>query len=220
MEPPTQQQLAAIASACDRRWDRHYTRSKLATDPVYLAVAEVLHPTISPVLDIGCGMGLLAHYLRACGISSPVDGFDFDERKIRSAVSMARRAALKDVHFHCGDAREGLNAFSGSVVILDVLQYLGPEQQRELLLAAAGRVAAGCCLVIRSGLRDDSWRYGVTRLGDWVAKLSLWMKAGPVQYPTAEELRQLLSEQGLAVTVSPLWGGTPFNNHLIVARRA
>ena len=220
MEPPTKTQLAEIAAACDRRWDRHYTKSKLATDPVYKAVADVLHGTKSPVLDIGCGIGLLAHYLRACGITSRVDGFDFDERKIRSAVNMARRAALTDVNFHCVDAREGLSAFSGSVVILDVLQYLRPEQQDELLQDAARRVASGSYFVIRSGLRDESWRYFVTRMGDWVAKLTFWMKAAPVQYPTADGLTQLLTEQGLEVSIAPLWGGTPFNNHLIVARRA
>jgi 2-polyprenyl-3-methyl-5-hydroxy-6-metoxy-1,4-benzoquinol methylase len=218
--PPSTERLLAIARTCDRHWDYHYTKSKLATDPVYLAVARELEGTTLPVLDIGCGMGLLAHYLRACGVECAVKGYDFDERKIRSAQQMAARGELKDASFHCGDARIESSDFSGHVVILDVLQYLMPEQQKELLVASASRVAAGAKLIIRSGLMDESWRYLITRAGDWIAKLSLWMKAAPVAYPEADRLREILSNAGLNVKITPLWGNTPFNNHLIVAERA
>ncbi len=215
----TKQDLARIAALCDNRWDFHYTKSKLATDPIYAAVVEALAVNEMPVLDIGCGMGLLAHYLRAVGSRRIVHGFDFDARKIRSAQIMAERGGLRDCHFHCGDARQALPDFQGNVVILDVLQYLTPEGQTALLTSCAPHVAPGCRLVIRTGLRDDSWRYKVTVAGDWIAKATRWMKAAPVAYPTAEGLRATLATAGLTTTLKPLWGNTPFNNHLVIAER-
>lgn len=216
---PSPAQLENIAALCDRRWDFFYTRSKLASDPVYQAVVREIGQSDLPVLDIGCGIGLLAHYLRVCGHLSPVTGFDYDERKITSANAMALKSGHSGLSFSSGDARTGLPEFSGHVVILDILQFFTLEEQNTLLTAAAARVAPGGKLVIRTGLRDDSWRFRITVWGDYLAKVTSWMKAAPIRYPDAEQFRQVLSKAGLRVQVEPLWGGTPFNNHLIVAQR-
>ncbi|MBB5036257.1 class I SAM-dependent methyltransferase [Prosthecobacter dejongeii] len=216
---PTLAQLENIAALCNRRWDFFYTRSKLASDPVYQAVVKEIGSSSLPVLDIGCGIGLLAHYLRACGHTAPVIGFDYDQRKIDSAAAMVSKSGQQGLSFSAGDARTGLPEFSGHVVILDILQFFTPEEQNTLITAAAARVAPGGKLVIRTGLRDDSWRFRVTVLGDYLAKITFWMKAAPTCYPDAEQFRDVLSKAGLQVQITPLWGGTPFNNHLIVAQR-
>lgn len=208
-----------IASLCDRRWDYHYTRSKLRTDPVYAAVAAELAGSDLPVLDIGCGLGLLGHYLQACGMTPPLTGFDYDARKIRAAVGMADRAGLKNLSFRSGDARTGLPEFAGHVVILDILQFFHRDEQEALLAAAAARVAPGGRVIIRSGLRAPGWRHRVAVLADYLARATLWMKAAPVCYPDAELFRVILGGAGLRVDIRPLWGRTPFHNHLIVGRR-
>ncbi len=216
---PSLVQLENIAALCDRRWDFFYTRSKLASDPVYQAVVREIGQSGLPVLDIGCGIGLLGHYLRACGHSAPITGFDYDQRKIASAGAMAIKSGQSGLAFSAGDARTGLPDFNGHVVILDILQFFTPEEQNALLTAAAARVAPGGKLVIRTGLRDSSWRFRVTVLGDYLAKVTFWMKAAPTCYPDADQFREVLAKAGLKVSIDPLWGGTPFNNHLIVAQR-
>lgn len=209
--------LKVIAGRCGKRWDRYYARSKLRADPVYSAVVKELDGSSLPVLDIGCGIGLLAHYLRGTGQQMPITGFDYDPRKISSAKLMVKE--LRDVHFSVGDARTELPAHEGHVVILDILQFFtGPEQDL-LLREAARRVGSGGKLIIRSGLRDESWRFRATVMGDWLARWTFWMKAMPVAYPTGEQFQQVLGDAGLQVNILPLWGGTPFNNHLIVAVR-
>jgi hypothetical protein len=105
------------------------------------------------------------------------------------------------------------------VVILDILQYFTEEEQDLLLQQAAERVAPAGKLVIRSGLETDSWRYRVTMICDHIAHGTLWMKSAPQRYPTAEQFQRVLSQAGLDVEIFPLWGKTPFNNHLIVAKR-
>ncbi len=211
--------LKRIAKLSVRLWDRFYVPAKLGSDPVYGAVTKELGSSPLPVLDIGCGLGLLAFYLRETGYEHAITGFDYDAMKIRTARRMSERGGFAGLSFMTGDARHGLPEFGGNVVILDILQFFTLPEQEALLRAAADRVAAGGKLVIRSCLRDDSKRFRNTVAGDWLAKLTLWMKAAPVCYPDRDLFESVLSSAGLNVRIEPLWGGTPFNNHLIAAER-
>lgn len=218
-EALTRNDCHQIASFCQGRWDYFYARSKLRSDPVYAAVVREIAASELPVLDIGCGIGLLAQYLRATGHRAPVFGFDYDGRKIECAKFVAAQSGHQGLSFSAGDARTGLPDFSGHVVILDILQFFTREEQNALLISAAVRVAPGGKLIIRSTLRDSSWRYRATVCGDHLAKITSWMKAAPTSYPDAQQLREALGEAGMEVRLEPLWGATPFNNYLILATK-
>lgn len=211
--------ISRLCSIRSKRWERCYTIVKLRSDPVYAAVAQELEGSALPVLDIGCGIGLLAFYLREAGCTPDIVGFDYDPKKIACAQSMVARSDYGGLSFMTGDARQGLPESSGHVVILDILQFFTRSEQESLLAAAASRVAPGGRLIIRTGLRDDSRRFRITVAGDWLARLTFWMKDPPVCYPDRELFEAVLGAAGLQVRVQPLWGGTPFNNHLIVAER-
>ncbi len=105
------------------------------------------------------------------------------------------------------------------MTILDILQFFDEQGRRDLLKAAATRVAPGGKLLIRSGLRENNARFFSTWLGDVFAKCTFWMRSGPVSYPTAAFFREALGQEGLAVEIRPFWGKTPFNNFLISAVR-
>jgi 2-polyprenyl-3-methyl-5-hydroxy-6-metoxy-1,4-benzoquinol methylase len=196
-------------------WARSYVSSKVKTDPLYGAVFHELDGSKMPLLDLGCGMGLLAFYLREKGLHFPIHGLDYDPRKIEAARRVVSVLAHNGISFDTHDAREGLPEHSGNVTILDILQFFTPQEQETLLDIAASRVAPGGKLVIRSAIKDESWRFKVTVAGDLLAKLTAWMKAAPTHYPTAADFERVLSKHG-KVRIEPLWGGTPFNNHLIL----
>lgn len=208
-----------IASLFTGHWNRHYVATKLRTDPLYTALAENLRGSDLPLLDLGCGLGLLALFLRAEGFTIPIHGLDYDSRKIETATQVIAQSTTPDVTFaHC-DVRAGLPPHHGDVSILDILQFFTPTEQEKLLVLAASRVAPGGKLVIRSGLRDASWRFKITVLGDLLAKLTFWMKAAPTHYPTSSDFQRILRAFG-SVNIRPLWGKTPFNNYLIVLTRS
>ena len=208
-----------IASLYRGHWNRNYAASKLRTDPLYQAVAGHLRGSNLPLLDLGCGLGLLAFFLRSEGFQMPVHGVDYDVRKIEAADLAATTAATDGISFATCDLRAGLPDHSGNITILDILQFFEPGDQARLLEAAVRRLAPGGKLIIRSGLRDETMRFKITVLGDLLAKATFWMKSGPVHYPTAADFQRILAPFG-KVTISPLWGGTPFNNHLIVLTRS
>ncbi len=216
VDAPTPKPIAALFRS---RWHQGYAKGKLRTDPLYGAVYQHLAGSALPLLDLGCGIGLLALYLRARGHGPPVHGTDYDAKKIAAANEAARRSGHAGLSFVHGDARQGLPDHRGDITILDILQFFTGDEQRALLTAAAERLAPGGKLIIRTGIKDRGWRFKVTVLGDLIAKATFWMKSAPTHYPTARSLRETLEGAGLEVTLTPLWGKTPFNNHLLVARR-
>ena len=200
------------------RFHRDYAKWKLRLDPVYKAVGAVLEQTQEPLLDIGCGIGLLAHYLRWRGINIPFFGADFDVSKIAAARQTS--ASLKDVSFTVMDFREAWPAHSGSVTLLDVLQYAPPSERQSIFEQAALRTSAAGRLIIRTGIRDDSWRFHFTWTIDRLANLTSWMKSRPHKFPTAEEITNTAAEQQLKlISAEPLQGKLPFNNFLFVFSR-
>ncbi len=201
------------------RYDYYYTLSKLRTDPLYPGVLAALRGRQAPLIDLGCGLGLLAHALRGDGQAMPYVGVDVDAPKIARAVRIAGRGALADVRFEVVDLARGYPAHAGDVAILDVLQFLTRGQQAALLDAAIAMVAPGGLLVMRAALDDGSARIRRTRLADRFAAAVRWMPSQPVHYPLVADLRAQLAAGGLDARIEPFWGNTPFNNWLIVARR-
>jgi hypothetical protein len=113
-----------------------------------------------------------------------------------------------------------LPPFSGDVALIDVLHYLPEGLQLQALTNAASRVAPGGTLVIRNVLRDASWRFRVTVAEERFLALLGWMRFATAHFPRREDIESPLAALGFDVRVEPLWGGTPFNSYLIVARRA
>jgi SAM-dependent methyltransferase len=200
-------------------WDYWYTRIKLGSDPLYPGVIAALRNCPAPVLDLGCGLGLFAHALRAAGLNQAYRGLDIDAAKISRGRTIAARTGLEAVQLDVHDLSLGWPAHRGSVTILDVLQYLNAPTQHALLNDAAGMLGDDGVLVIRSTMAEDSSRGRTSQRADsWAHRIG-WMQASPRHYPTADGLRQTLQAAGLQVQVQPLYGNTPFNNWLIVARR-
>ena len=205
--------MKRIASRYPTRLLRSYARVKIATDPAYNAVFDLLRDGSEPLLDIGCGVGLMAFYLRERGMRMPIVGIDHDRRKIE----IARRVANGDqsVSFDVGDARHPVQ-FRGNVVLLDVLHYFNDADQSIILRNAA---AAGGMIIIRDGIRDGSLRYRLTYAQETLARVGGWLKAERLHFPTRESIEGSLNGE-FHEDVRPMFGRTPFNNYLFVFRRS
>ncbi|MGH8054560.1 MAG: methyltransferase domain-containing protein [Stenotrophomonas sp.] len=221
----TADEARAIAGAFapTRPWknwnDYCYALLKLRSDPLYPGVLAALRGSTSPVLDLGCGLGLLAHALRQDGQAMAYYGVDNDAAKIRSGRHAAGRAGLADMCFEQVDLATTLPRHQGSVAILDVLQYLQAEAQLALLQNTAAMLGDGDRLVIRMTVADGSRRSVVSRIGDRAANVVGWMRFRPRHYLGLDAISPHLQQCGLTVTATPLYGNTPFNNWLLVAQR-
>lgn len=220
MTAPVRVSARRIAHAyLPSRYHFGYAISKLATDPLYGAVQRILASRQAPLLDVGCGIGLLLQHLRAAGIGIDYRGVDIDAAKIDLAVHAAHAAGIERAEFQVWDLGGGFPAHHGSVSILDVLQYLDPAVRDDVLDGASRCIDDEGVLIIRAGLDDGSWRAGFTRITDRAGHLVRWMKTPPRSQPTRADLATLLARHGFKSEFHPAWGRTPFNNWLVVAAR-
>jgi 2-polyprenyl-3-methyl-5-hydroxy-6-metoxy-1,4-benzoquinol methylase len=208
-----------VSSLYERRL-RSYVYWKIRMDPSYPAVAAQLRGREhEPLLDLGCGAGLLSFYLRESGFTAPITGIDFDARKI-DAARRASRVILRredaegpSLEFICADATKPLPQ-GRNVVVLDLLQYVNTAAQQQILRNVAQTVPKGGIVVMRQGIRDDSRRYKFTHLVDTIGRAIRWNRGEPMNFPTREEI--VGAFDGFTATITPMWGRTPYNNYLFV----
>ena len=188
--------MSAIAARYDTLFLRWYARSKLATDPLYDAVARRLRAHQYPVVDIGCGIGLMAFHLRERGFVQPITGIDHDAAKIAEAS----RAAYDGIRFTTGDARDAIPGGS-SVLLLDVLHYFDTDEQSRILENIARAVPPGGVAIIRDAVRDGSWRYRATYAAELFARGVQWIHAERLHFPTRERI--VSAFEGFDAEVTP-----------------
>ena len=216
------------------RFAWHFARGKLGYDPVFHHVlATGLIPPRARILDIGCGPGLRASLLRACGAmraegewpqawpappaAVQVTGIELMPRDVERA-----RAALgegEDLRFVCGDMRTEPFPPADAVVILDVLHYVTHEEQDAVLKRVHDALAPGGRLLLRVG--DAGARRGFA-ISQWVDRAVTRIrghKVPPVYGRTLPEWMEQLRKLGMRVEPRPMSQGTPFANVLLVAQR-
>jgi SAM-dependent methyltransferase len=228
------QQLLDAARAPYRsvgRFAYGFASGKLAGDPAYRAILE--HGLLQGqrrVLDLGCGLGLLAALLRAAERCSQ-DGFwpaswaaaprNLSIRGIElraRTVERARRALGASVDIVQGDIRLAEFGAADAVIILDVLHYIDAGAHRALLDRVRSTLPPGGLLLLRVGNADGGLRF---RIGQWwdeavmLARGHGWIRQ---HCRTLGEWCTLLLQCGFDSEVLSMSAGTPFANVLLCAR--
>lgn len=200
-----------IAAKYPTRFLRSYVRAKLARDPVYEAVLAHVRGHDEPLLDVGCGVGVLEAFLRERGVDVPMVGIDSDAGKVAVA-----RQVVPDADFRECDALD-LPPFHGTVVMLDLLHYLTSEEQQRLLALALDRSSG--TVIIRDAVRDGTLRYRATVAQETFARAVRWLRVPRLNFPTVEQIVAPFHDRGFEIAVAPMWGKTPLNNYLFVFNR-
>lgn len=209
---------ARVATRFRQRWLRHYVRGKLRRDRIYQTAYDLLRSSAEPILDVGCGVGLLGFYLRERACRQPVLGLDVDARKIQFGAEIAA-GHYRDIELRFHDVGKTIPDFSGNVALFDVLHYLPPARQTALLAQLAGCVAPGGLLIIRDCPRDPGPRYWITLLAEKFAQAISWNLDSPLHFPSRASIDDVFSAAEFERETRPLWGASPFNNHIFIFRR-
>jgi SAM-dependent methyltransferase len=211
----------------------HFARGKLRTDPVYRAILErglLLGRT--RVLDLGCGQGLLAAWLKAAEdcyergswpLAWPpppqalaTQGLELMARD----VARARCAFGSDCVVSQADIRTTAFGTADAVVMLDVLHYMSPDAQLEILQRVRAALPTRGLLLLRIGDAAGGLRF---HYGQWSDRLIMLLRghsAGPQYCRSVAQWRALLRQCGFDSEAKPMSQGTPFANVLLVAHAA
>jgi len=209
-----------VAGRFSSHWFKHYARSKMATDPIFESVLSELRPLDGEILDLGCGQGVMAFYLKERGLKRQIRGVDHDLARVHAADLLARRH-YDGIAFEAGDVCDRVSGFHGHVVVTDVLQYLSAENQQLVYHSAARCVPPGGRLLVRTAIADGSLRFLIQRSADFLARLVGWIPAKTRHYPDEDELVEGIEREGLQLQgkIRKQWGRTPLNLYLAVFAR-
>lgn len=207
----------------------NFARSKLSGDPVFRAMLERgLLLGRGHILDLGCGQGLLASWLRAALLCYESGSWPQGwppaptPRSTRGIELMVRdveraRAALgPSCEISQGDIRSTDFGTTDAVVILDVLHYMTREEQLQVLKRVRAALPARGLLLLRIGDADAGLRF---LYGQWVDKLVMLFRGhSPVNTHcrSATQWREIVRECGFEVQATPMSEGTRFANVLLI----
>lgn len=210
---------ARVASFFGARWLRHYVGSKLRSDPVFAAAYEILHASREPLLDVGCGVGLLPFYLRERGLVQSITGLDIDRRKVQRGAVVADKNYDGVALLEHDIVTQELSDFRGNIALFDLLHYLPPSVQPTLLRRLARCVPPGGWLLLRDSPRDGTARSWMTRTGERFAQTIAWNTKAPLHFPALSAIHAAFPEKEWTRRDQPAWGRTPFNNRLFIFQR-
>lgn len=213
------------------RFAYEFARGKLAGDPAYRAILERgLLQGRERVLDLGCGLGLLAAVLRAAERCAEdgcwPDGWPAAPRALSirgielmpRTVERARRALGGAAEIVQGDIRSAEFGAADAVVILDVLHYIEADAHRGLLARVHAALPPAGLLLLRVADAAAGLRFRCGQCWDQAVMLARgrgWIRQ---HCRSLGEWRALLLECGFDSQVMSMREGTPFANVLLCAR--
>ncbi len=226
-------QLLEAARAPYRRCGRftyEFAWRKLAGDPAYGTIlTRGLLQGRQRVLDLGCGLGLLAATLRAaerCSrrgdwpenwpapCAASIRGIELQA----ATVARARRALGHSAEIVQGDIRVCDFGVADAVVILDVLHYIEAGAHRALLQRAQQTLRPAGLLLLRVGDAAGGLRFRISQCWDQAVLLARGCGFRRLHCRSVGQWSALLSECGFESQVISMSAGTPFANVLLCAR--
>ncbi len=213
------------------RFAWHFARGKLGGDPVFVQMlARGLIPSDARILDIGCGQGLLASWLRSA--QTLHDAGDWPPqwpaaprpRAIRGIEIMARdieraRRALGDAAtFTLGDMCDTDFGNADVAVILDVLHYVDVAAQDNVLRRVRDALAPDGTLLLRVGDAAAGLPFKISLWVDKVVTFTRGHRNPRLHCRALDDWRAALHALGFSVTALAMHQGTPFANVLLIAK--
>ena len=138
-----------------------YMRIKSRLEQNYQPYNELV-PIEAKVLDVGCGYGFLSYMLNFVSPTRQITGIDYDEQKIATANHCFSKN--ENVQFKFANVMEYSFEQYDSIIMSDILHYLTPEEQRQIIEKSIRHLLPEGNIIIREGNSDLEHRHKGTKL--------------------------------------------------------
>lgn len=141
-----------------------YMRIKIRLEKNYQIFHELV-PLNGKVLDIGCGYGFMSYMLYFSSNQRIITAIDYDEEKIATAQHCFNRPSTLD--FINTDVLNFKFDKYDAIIIADVLHYLLPDEQLQVLNKCIANLNPGGIIIIRDGDKDAIMKHKRTLLTEF-----------------------------------------------------
>ena len=117
----------------------------------------------------------------------------------------------------CADIRTAEFGNADVVIILDVLHYMNPTEQEQVLQRVRSTIGDAGSLLLRVGDAAGGWRFNFSR---WVDAAVLYVRghgSARLHCRSLQSWHDVLANCGFSAQPIPMSKGTPFANLLLVA---
>jgi 2-polyprenyl-3-methyl-5-hydroxy-6-metoxy-1,4-benzoquinol methylase len=177
-----------------------YMRIKVKLEKNYQVFHELL-PKQGKMLDLGCGYGFMPYMLHFAAPGREFTGVDYDEEKIEVAANCFSKTA--DINFVYADALAFEMQQYDAIIMADMLHYLQPDEQKQLIEKCIANLNPDGQLIIRDGNKDMQERHKGTELTEtFSTKLLGFNKTGAngLSFISGQMLRDIAATHRLSVT--------------------
>ena len=112
-----------------------------------------LVPQQGKILDIGCGYGFMSYMLSFTSAQRKITGIDYDEEKIETANHCFSKT--DNINFVHGDVMGFDFEKYDAIILADMLHYLQPAEQKQVIEKCISNLNPGGKLIIRDGDTDE-----------------------------------------------------------------
>ncbi len=142
------------------------------------------------ILEIGCGFGLLSHYLSMQNPDAEVHGIDLDKKRIVAANESKRPQNLTFSHQNALDLED---RSWDCVVMVDVLHHAGKQNQKTIINKIFHLLKPGGRMVVREIEPGVSLiKYAHAHIFDWIF---YWQRS---DFMDVDHLKNLIKEAGFS----------------------
>jgi 1-acyl-sn-glycerol-3-phosphate acyltransferase len=141
-----------------------YMKVKVRLENNYQLFHELL-PYKGKMLDIGCGYGFMSYILHFTSPLRQITGIDYDENKIATANHCFDKN--ENINFHTADVLEYEFEKYDAIILADMLHYLQPESQEQVVNKCISNLQPGGTIVIRDGNKDLQDRHKGTKVTEF-----------------------------------------------------
>jgi len=209
----------------------HFARGKLKGDPAFFGLLEHgLIPDAKRLIDLGCGQGLLASWLREARTlydsgmwpqdwpAAPQVENIWGLELMPKDVERARAALGERAQFTQGDIRSAELGQADVVIILDVLHYIDYDAQEDVLRRIRAALPSGGTFITRIGDAAGGLPFYFSNWVDHVVFFMRGHRSYKVYCRTLNEWQEVLQRNGFEVAPLPMNKGTPFKSVMLIAK--
>ena len=209
----------------------HFAKGKLKGDPAFFGLLEHgLIPDANRLIDLGCGQGLLASWLREArklhdsGMwpqdwpAAPQVENIWGLELMPKDVERARAALGERAQFAQGDIRSAELGQADVAIILDVLHYIDYDAQEDVLRRIRAALPSGGTFITRIGDAAGGLPFYFSNWVDHVVFFMRGHRSYKVYCRTLSDWQEVLKRNGFEVAPLPMHKGTPFKSVMLIAK--